>query len=245
MGIRETAAFAATLGKRSGLGPQATAAPRTWPCAGFVHTSTLHYTYFTLHILSIHTQGMASIHRSSQYGCNEEPRRHIHPQLSTTCLTRFPGIPWYGHPAPSLACVPKAKATADVKPGWGYFVTYVQEAPRDQRRCLGQGLRGGGPGTPPFWRTREELCTVRNSALTEFGNSSERLGTDRDLTSGIMASLVVDVELEKANGTKVAGASLKDCPLVAYYYSAHWWVSSVWPRPSRICCGLQERFGVS
>ena len=33
-----------------------------------------------------------------------------------------------------------------------------------QRRCLGQGLRVGGPGTPPFWRTRKELCTVRNSA---------------------------------------------------------------------------------
>ena len=33
-----------------------------------------------------------------------------------------------------------------------------------QRRCLGQGLWMGGPGPPPFWRTREELCTVRNSA---------------------------------------------------------------------------------
>jgi hypothetical protein len=22
----------------------------------------------------------------------------------------------------------------------------------------------GGPGTPPIWRTREEFCTVRNSA---------------------------------------------------------------------------------
>ena len=29
---------------------------------------------------------------------------------------------------------------------------------------LEAGLRVGGPGTLPFWRTREELCTVRNSA---------------------------------------------------------------------------------
>ena len=33
-----------------------------------------------------------------------------------------------------------------------------------QRWILGRGLRVGGPGTPPSWRTREELCTVRNSA---------------------------------------------------------------------------------
>ena len=34
-----------------------------------------------------------------------------------------------------------------------------------QRRCQGEGLRVGGPGTPPFWRTRLELCKpeVRNS----------------------------------------------------------------------------------
>jgi hypothetical protein len=44
----------------------------------------------------------------------------------------------------------------------------------------------------------------------------------------VLASLVVDVELEKADGTKVAGASLKDCPLVAYYYSAHWWDFLTW-----------------
>jgi len=37
-----------------------------------------------------------------------------------------------------------------------------------------------------------------------------------------MAGLVADVELEKADGSKVAGASLKDCALVAYYFSAHW-----------------------
>ncbi len=28
----------------------------------------------------------------------------------------------------------------------------------------GQGLRVGGPCTPPFCRTRKEFCTVRNSA---------------------------------------------------------------------------------
>ena len=37
-----------------------------------------------------------------------------------------------------------------------------------------------------------------------------------------MAGLVAEVELERADGSKVAGASLKDCPLVAYYFSAHW-----------------------
>ena len=36
--------------------------------------------------------------------------------------------------------------------------------PLGQRWILGPGLRVGGPGTPPFWRTRKELCTVRNSA---------------------------------------------------------------------------------
>jgi len=36
--------------------------------------------------------------------------------------------------------------------------------PLGQQWILGAGLRVGGPGTPPFWRTREELCTVRNSA---------------------------------------------------------------------------------
>jgi hypothetical protein len=32
------------------------------------------------------------------------------------------------------------------------------------RWILEAGLRVGGPGTPPIWRTREEFCTVRNSA---------------------------------------------------------------------------------
>ena len=27
-----------------------------------------------------------------------------------------------------------------------------------------KGTTVGGPGTPPFWRTREEFCTVWNSA---------------------------------------------------------------------------------
>ena len=33
-----------------------------------------------------------------------------------------------------------------------------------QLQCLGRGLRVGGPGTPPCWRTRDEFCTVWNSA---------------------------------------------------------------------------------
>ena len=36
--------------------------------------------------------------------------------------------------------------------------------PLGRRWILERGLRVGGPGTPPFWRTREELCTVWNSA---------------------------------------------------------------------------------
>jgi len=28
-----------------------------------------------------------------------------------------------------------------------------------KRRCLGRGLRVGGPGKPPFWRTLEEFCS--------------------------------------------------------------------------------------
>ena len=63
-------------------------------------------------------------------------------------------------------------------------------------------------------------------------NVSQRAVTEAVTRSasraGGMASLVVDVELEKADGTKVAGASLKDCPLVAYYYSAHWWDFLTW-----------------
>ena len=39
-----------------------------------------------------------------------------------------------------------------------------QHRPPGQLRCLGGGLRVGGPGTPPFWRTREEFCKVWNSA---------------------------------------------------------------------------------
>ncbi len=31
-------------------------------------------------------------------------------------------------------------------------------------QSLEAGLRVGGPGMPPFWRTREEFCTVWNSA---------------------------------------------------------------------------------
>jgi hypothetical protein len=31
-------------------------------------------------------------------------------------------------------------------------------------RNLGAGLRVVGPGTPPFWRTRKDFCTVWNSA---------------------------------------------------------------------------------
>jgi hypothetical protein len=34
-----------------------------------------------------------------------------------------------------------------------------------QTWILGPGLRVGGPGSPPFCRMREELCTVRNSDL--------------------------------------------------------------------------------
>jgi hypothetical protein len=37
-----------------------------------------------------------------------------------------------------------------------------------------------------------------------------------------MASLVQDVELEKSDGSKVPGSSLAGVPLVAYYFSAHW-----------------------
>ena len=37
-----------------------------------------------------------------------------------------------------------------------------------------------------------------------------------------MASLVHDVELEKSDGSKVPGSSLAGVPLVAYYFSAHW-----------------------
>jgi hypothetical protein len=36
--------------------------------------------------------------------------------------------------------------------------------PLGQRWILGAGLRAGGPGRSPFWRTPEEFCTVRNSA---------------------------------------------------------------------------------
>ena len=32
------------------------------------------------------------------------------------------------------------------------------------RWILERGLRVGGPGRSPFWRTPEEFCTVRNSA---------------------------------------------------------------------------------
>ena len=37
-----------------------------------------------------------------------------------------------------------------------------------QRWILEGGLRVGGPGTPPSWRTREELCTVL--LVTELGS---------------------------------------------------------------------------
>ena len=40
-----------------------------------------------------------------------------------------------------------------------------------------------------------------------------------------MAALVADVELERCDGSKVSGSSLKDCPLVVLYFSAHWFVS--------------------
>jgi hypothetical protein len=36
--------------------------------------------------------------------------------------------------------------------------------PLGRRWILEAGLRVGGPGTPPFWRTRDEFCTVWNSA---------------------------------------------------------------------------------
>ena len=49
----------------------------------------------------------------------------------------------------------------------------TQHRPPGQLRCLGQGLRVGGPSTPPFWRTRDEFCTVWNSARM----SSVRYGT--------------------------------------------------------------------
>jgi hypothetical protein len=39
-----------------------------------------------------------------------------------------------------------------------------QHRPPGQRWILEGGLRVGGPGKPPFWRTLEEFCTVRNSA---------------------------------------------------------------------------------
>ena len=75
----------------------------------------------------------------------------------------------------------------------------------------------------------ETWCPLLSPLQT---NVSQRAVTEAVTRSasraGGMASLVVDVELEKADGTKVAGASLKDCPLVAYYYSAHWWDFLTW-----------------
>lgn len=74
--------------------------------------------------------------------------------------------------------------------------------------------------------------TRRGVPYYHLTNVSQRAVTEAVTRSasraGGMASLVVDVELEKADGTKVAGASLKDCPLVAYYYSAHWWDFLTW-----------------
>ena len=40
-------------------------------------------------------------------------------------------------------------------PGHGFWTSSSKFEP---------GLRVGGPGTPPIWRTRKEFCTVRNSA---------------------------------------------------------------------------------
>lgn len=42
-----------------------------------------------------------------------------------------------------------------------------------------------------------------------------------------MAELVKEVELQKSDGSPVPGASLKDAPLVAYYFSAHWCCAGV------------------
>jgi hypothetical protein len=38
-----------------------------------------------------------------------------------------------------------------------------QHRPPGQRWILEEGLRAGGPGTPPFWRTWNEFFTVWNS----------------------------------------------------------------------------------
>jgi hypothetical protein len=51
--------------------------------------------------------------------------------ISTTSLTRSAGIPWYGHPATSLACVPEAKARAS-----------SSGKTRPQRRTSSQSNRG-------------------------------------------------------------------------------------------------------
>jgi len=40
----------------------------------------------------------------------------------------------------------------------------IENRPTGQRWILEAGLRVGGPGKPPFWRTLKEFCTVRNSA---------------------------------------------------------------------------------
>ena len=73
-------------------------------------------------------------------------------------------------------------------------------------------------------RVERQLGSVRDLNRVDPCRLRGRVAGDSEggVSRSVMASLVVDVELEKADGTKVAGASLKDCPLVAYYYSAHW-----------------------
>ncbi len=45
--------------------------------------------------------------------------------------------------------------------------------PLGQRWILGQGLRVGGPGTPPFWRrTWKEFCTVEDTKLSTIKQHS-------------------------------------------------------------------------
>ena len=73
-------------------------------------------------------------------------------------------------------------------------------------------------------RDRQLSPEMLNSAtmLLRMRDAVARLMEKCEKITKKMASLVQDVELEKSDGSKVPGSSLAGVPLVAYYFSAHW-----------------------
>ena len=61
--------------------------------------------------------------------------------------------------------------------------------PPGQRWILGRGLRVGGPGKPPFWRTLKEFC----KGLPRLGDLQNKHSTSQSHTRAITESIVVMV----------------------------------------------------